>query len=245
MNAFRIGRSYFGRWGTRIAAISALAGGWLFVARAQAPAPPYALFQYASLTGSGNTITATQIPVVTATGVIVYENLTLQFNVDSNGNLTISPGYPQAIPAPVLITSGFKAGTYVGPSTILNGGMVINVSGPGVTAGGATQWTLSAASGANSCTTPDTATWYAGAITSSPWAARLKAAGITSTAWSYGIASSPNCNSTTPPQGLISNNWGYPLIGVSQVGNSLTIASFSSGNNDYGTPQSQVTYTLK
>ncbi len=217
----------------------------VFVVHAQGPQPPYALFQYSSLTGSGNTITATQIPVVTATGVTVYENLTLQFNADANGNLSIASGFPQIIPAPTLITSGFKAGTYVGPSTVLSGGMIINVSGPGVTDGGATQWTLSAASGANSCTTPDTATWYVGPLASSPWAARLEAAHITSTAWSYGLASSPNCNSTTPPQGLPSGNWGSPLIGVSQAGNTLTIASFSFGTSDYGTPQSQITYTLK
>jgi hypothetical protein len=217
----------------------------VLVVRAQAPTPPYALFQYASLTGSGNTITATQVPVVTATGVTVYENLTLQFNVDANGNLTISPGYPQAIPAPTILTTGFKAGTYAGPSTVLNGGMIISVSGPGVTDGGATEWTLSAGSGANSCTTPDSASWYVGPLANNPLAARLSKAGITSTAYSYGIASSPNCNATTPPQGLNSGNWGYPLIGVSQAGNTLTIVSFSSGATDFSTPQAQITYTLQ
>jgi hypothetical protein len=85
-----------------------LTAGVLLV-RAQAPTPPYALFQYSSLTGSGNTITATQIPVVTATGVTVYENLTLQFDADANGNLTISQGFPQTIPAPTILSSGFKA----------------------------------------------------------------------------------------------------------------------------------------
>jgi hypothetical protein len=211
----------------------------VLVVRAQAPTPPYALFQYASLTGSGNTITATQIPVVTATGVTVYENLTLQFNVDASGNLTIASGFPQIIPAPTLITSGFKTGTYVGPSTILSGTALVAISGPGVTDGGATEWSLSAAAGANSCTYPYSANWYVGSIANNPNAARLKAAGITSTAWSYGVGSASQCSGAN-------NNWfDNALIGVSQVGNTITIVSFSFQSFDYSTPQAQITYTLQ
>src|SRR5437763_1062744 len=119
-----------------------------FVAHAQAPQPPYALFEYSALTGSGNTITATHVPVVTASGITVYINATLRFNVDANGNLTLSPRYPQIIPAPTILSSSFKAGTYVGPSTLLGGKAIIIVSGPGVSDGGATQWSLSAGTGA-------------------------------------------------------------------------------------------------
>jgi hypothetical protein len=208
----------------------------------RAQAPPYALFQYSSLTGSGNTITATEVPVVTASGVTVYVNLALQFNVDANGNLTISTGYPQVTPAPTILTSSFTAGTYVGPSTALAGGMIVTVSGPGVTDGGATEWTLSTGSGANNCTTPVSASWYVGPIASNPWASRIKAAGITSTAFSYGIASGPGCGFT----GVTGNDWpNGALIGVSQVGNTLTIASFSSGSTDNSLPVNQITYTLK
>src|SRR5580692_8553620 len=89
--------------------------GSAFVVDAQTP--PYALFQYSTLTGTGNTITATQVPLVIATGVTVYVNLTLQFAVDSSGNVTIVSGYPQEIPAPTVVISDFKAGTYAGPST--------------------------------------------------------------------------------------------------------------------------------
>src|ERR1700743_2689755 len=108
-----------------------------------AQAPPYALLQYSTLTGSGNTITATQVPLVIANGVTVYVNLTLQFAVDSNGNVTLVPGYPQEIPAPTIISNDFKAGTYVGPSTILSGGMIVAAAGPGATGGGATGWAAS------------------------------------------------------------------------------------------------------
>lgn len=207
--------------------------------RAQSTAAPYAEFQYSTLTGSGNTITATQVPVVTSTGVTVYENLSLQFNVDANGNLSIATGYPQIVPAPALLASGFLAGTYIGPPTVNSGGMIISVAGPGVTSGGATEWTLSSASGANACTFPYSATWYVGPISSSPLAARLKSNGITSTAWSYGIGTASQCSGA--------NNAWYlnPLIGVSQVGNTITFASFTFQNSDYSTPQAQITYTLK
>ena len=89
------------------------------------PQPPYALFEQSTLTGSGNTIKATQLPVVVSPGVVVYLNLTIQFNVDANGNLTLSAGFPQAVTAPPLTTASFTAGRYVGPTTILSGKSVI------------------------------------------------------------------------------------------------------------------------
>ena len=223
--------------------VAILAGG-VFVVHAQAPTPPYALFQYASLTGTGNTITATQIPVVTTTGVTVYENLTIQFNLDGNGNLTIAPGYPQAIPAPTLLTSGFKPGTYAGPSGVLSGKALVTVSGPGVTDGGATEWSLSSAAGADPCTYPLSANWYVGSIANNPYAARIQAAKITSTAFSYGVGNATNCSGAGVG---ISTDWfNNVLIGVSQVGNTITIASFSNNNSsDFSTPQAQITYTLQ
>jgi hypothetical protein len=198
---------------------------------AQSAKPPYALFDQATLTGSGNTITATQIPVVTGTGAVVYLNATLQFNVDANGNLTIAPGFPQISAAPTLLTGNFKAGKYVGPANILGGKAAIIVSGPGVTDGGATEWTLTAAPGSDTSTYPGTASWWVGPIANNPYAAQIKAAGITSTAWSYGISTS------------ISTYWRTgTLIGVSQIGNTLTIVSFLGVSN--GVPADQITYTL-
>ena len=209
-----------------------------FVARAQTP---QAFFERSTVTGSGNTISATNVPVVIS-GVTVYVNVTMQFNVDHNGNLTLSSGYPQVVAAPNLLSSSFMAGTYVGPSTAANGKATVTVSGPGVTDGGATTWSLSAASGSDPCTYPGTATWYVGPVANSPVAARLKTAGITSTAWSYGVSSSPSC-------GADPYHWSSgALIGVSQTGNAITIASFTAYYGDVGdssAPVAQITYTLK
>jgi hypothetical protein len=181
-------------------------------------------------------VTATWLPIVTSAGT-VYKNVVLQFTFDADGNLILAPNYPEVTKAPAIIVSNFKAGTYLGPSTVLGGMAEVNVSGPGIAPGGATEWSLSAASGANSCTYPATATWYVGSLATSPIAARLKSAGITSTAYSYGVASAASC---------AGNYWANDaLIGVSQIGNTITISSFSFAGSDYGTPQAQITFTLQ
>ena len=200
---------------------------------AHAQTPPYALFQYSTLTGTGNTITATWVPVVTSSGII-YKDITLLFDVSAAGVLTLAPDYPQEVPSPSNLVSSFMAGNYAGPSTIYSGEMLVTISGPGVTVGGATEWSLAATKGAYVYTYPGSATWYVGPIASNPLAARLKAAGITSTAWSYGVGSS---------------DYGEPwqtntLIGVSQIGNTITFVSFTNGAGDHSEPVDQVTYTL-
>jgi hypothetical protein len=195
--------------------------------------PPSASFEFSTITGSGDTITATWVPVVDSSGTTTYKNITLLFHVDSSGNLTVAPGYPKVIPSPPPLVSSFRVGTYTGPGSMSN--YIITVSGPGVTTGGATEWSLAAASGTPYYSYPVSATWYVGPIASNPLAARLKAAGITSTAWSYGLGGSscgcPEWQANT-------------LIGVSQTGNALTIVSFTS-NGDHPEPIEEITYTLK
>jgi hypothetical protein len=202
----------------------------------------YAEFQYATITGTTNTINATMVPIVTSTGT-VYKNLTLAVTVAANGTVTVVPGSPTIVAAPSQVASSFKAGNYVGPSTVNDGKNLITVSGPGTVIGGATLWSLTAAAGADSCTYPASATWYVGSptSTSNPMYARLQAAKITSTAYSYGTGgeSDSSCN--------VSGNWGGgTLIGVSQTGNQLIISSFStSGIFDKASPVDSVTYTLQ
>lgn len=178
-------------------------------------APDLAYFQDVVIVGSNNQISITRLPV-TANGKTYYWNLTLPFEVETNGEVTV--GLMDRVASPNLIVSAFKPGTYVGPSTILGGQAKIVVAGPGVWNGLYSEWTISAASGANGCTYPATGVFYdVSAITANPLYSRLKAAGITSNAWSYGIET-----------GTCYYTWGgNGLIGVSQVGNTLTIASFT------------------
>lgn len=201
---------------------------------------PYAEFQYATITGTNNVINVTMLPVVSESGAIVYENMTLQFEVSFSGAITLAPGSPTLVAAPTPQISSFEAGTYDGPSSVEGGNAVISVFGPGVTIGGATEWSIAAVStGGSGCAYPPSATFYVGPITSNPLYSRLNKAGITSTAYSYGIIGSNAC---------VPNGYWYSggLIGLSQTNGALTIVSFSDGaDTDYSTPKDQITYTLK
>jgi hypothetical protein len=202
----------------------------------------YAQFQYATITGTNNVLNVTMLPVVTPKGT-VYKNLTLQVTANAEGEISVEPAI--VVPAPQILASSFKAGTYVGPSTINGGQNKITVTGPGVIVGGTTVWSLTASSDPNVCTYPATATWYVGSPTSpgNPEYARLKKAGITSPAYSYGTSGTiANSSSSCNPN----DAWSASLIGVSQTGNSITIASFTTlGAFDQASPKDQITYTLQ
>jgi hypothetical protein len=235
---------------------------------------PGSRFQYSALTGSGNTITATRVPVVTSKGQTVYQDITLQFDADPDGNVTLTSGYPIFSQSTTLPAFSFQAGKYVGSRSNGNGKAFVTVGGPGVTGGG-TSWSMVATSDADLCSYPGSATWYVGPIENSPQAGRLKLAGstvgssttrvvgITSTAWSYGVSGgspSRNCDpnlvavsaTATNPAGSFENWQNGSLIGVSQSGNTITIASFTkfaanvgSGNQtDYSSPVDQITFVL-
>jgi hypothetical protein len=222
------------------------------VADAQTQAPPQTLFQYATVTGAGNTMTATRVPVTTHTGKTIYKNVTVRFDVDEDGNLALAADHPQVVDAPDLLVSSFKAGSYVGPGTILAGKTPAFVDGPGALPGGASSWSFSSAPGADSCAYPSSATWYVGPITSNPLAARLAKANITSTAWSYGVASGPY-DEDRCTNGAFFRNQNWPagtLVGVSQSGNAITFASFSHTSckgcsyYDSSAPGDQITYRI-
>ena len=199
----------------------------------------YGEFQYATLTGTTNTINATMVPVVTGT-TMTYKDITIQVAVSSKGVVTYV-GEPAVVNSAVIQAANFKAGTYVGPSTLYSGKLLITVSGPGVAPGGATEWSLASAPGADGCTYPATATWYVGPPTSpsNPLYARLKKAGITSTAYQYGVMGQGGCGP--------SNLWDRgALLGLSQSGKAITIQTYSAfGTTDYNTSQDQITYDLQ
>jgi hypothetical protein len=206
--------------------------------------PPYALFQYSTLTGTGNTINATYLPVVTSSGTS-YINLTLQFDVDNSGNVTVSSGYPQLVQPPTPVLSSFIAGTYALPDQIYGGGL-ITVEVPAIGPGGTAVWSLhtspDAFGGANGCTFPSMATWYVGSIDNNPYAARLKKVGLTSGFWSYGVMNGPACNLKV----IVDGAWlTESIIGLSQIGNTLMITSFTNKGTDFNTPQDQVTFLLQ
>jgi hypothetical protein len=205
---------------------------------------PYAEVQYATLTGSTDAINVTMLPLVTANGV-VYENVTvpLEVSVSSKGVVTVKTGTPTVVAAPIPVVSNFVAGSYVGPGgTGSTGTQLLTLAGPGVTSGGATEWSVTTTSGATGCTFPTTATFYVGPLASNPLYPRLNKAGITSTAYSYGVMGAQACYT----EGV--NDWWYQgaIVGFSQTANALNIVTFSyGGTEDQSTPGAQITYTLK
>ena len=220
----------------RPAAILGLMAVALTVANAQTP--PYAEFQYSTLTASGNTVTASWVPVVTSSGT-TYVNVVVEFDVAPDGTLTVAPGYPQIVPAPTVLVSSFMAGNYTGPAG--DAGYYIAVSGPGVTVGGATAWSLATTTGATCNTTPTTASWYvfAGPMSKNPLYARLKAAGITQQIYAsyggWGTTGAQSCNAGA--------DWGTnTLIGLAQAGGDLTISSFTASGVDKSQPVSTINY---
>ncbi len=232
-------------WTAAIAIAATLT--WVVGSHAQSKGTPFALFQFATLVGSGNTLTASRIPVVIGPGTTIFKNITIQFDADSAGNLTLSPDNPQISDAPPLQVSSFKAGSYIGPGSILDGKTPAFVDGPGAADGGATSWSFSTAAGADYCTYPGSATWYVGPIENTPVAARLKRMGITSTAWSYGVASGPGWTTSCTKPGFTFQSYRWQagtLVGVSQSGNAVTIASFTDNGSDYSAPVAQITYRL-
>jgi hypothetical protein len=218
----------------RVFAIALLICAAANVAPAQTVPTPQ--FQSATLTGSGNTITASRVPVLLSNSVIVYVDLTMQLSSDGNGNLTVAS--VQSPPSPVLITGNFVPGTYLGPPNLFNGKGLITVSGPSVSTGGSTAWSLAAAPGADPTLYFTSANWYVGQISNNPFAVRLNAAKITSTAYSYGIAST--IPGTPDPWTSI----GGTLIGAVQTdAMTLSISCLSYGGaSDQASPYATITF---
>ena len=221
----------------RVLMAAAIISGLMHMAQAQGSSTP--MFQNATITGSGSTITATRVPVLLSTSLVIYVDVTIQFNADQNGALSIA-GSPTIAPSATPITGNFVAGTYLGPNTMFNGKGLLVLSGPAVGDGGTTMWSLTTAPGTDPGVYPVSTTFWVGPLANNPYATRLNAASITSTAYSYGIASAQAGECATP---WCAGNTGN-IIGVAQTGNVLTIASFSdNGTLDKNVPYSILTFT--
>ncbi len=197
---------------------------------------PAAFFNYSSVIGLNKTITATQVPVQTSTGLI-YKDVTIQINVDAAGNLTYATTSPLATLSPMLSPSTFRAGIYTNSSDNRYG---LQVAGPSIIPGGGglAQWSISSAPGL-ACSPPQPATFYTGPLDKSPLAARVSAAGITgitASQYSFGVIGTPNCGNA---------DWqNNGLIGLTNIGGNLVIASFTQSGTDASTPYTQLTYVF-
>jgi hypothetical protein len=202
------------------------------------PEPLNIQFQYGTLTATTNTINATEVPITTASGTLLYENLTIPFSVsqDSEGRYHVVAGSIVSVPSPMTQIEGFIAGNYAGPGSAT--AQLITLSAPGVTSNGATQWSVAQTPGATACTWPQTATFYVGPVEDNPNYSSIQKAEIATANYnySYGVEGDQSCSDYY---------WGPgAILGFSQTGNALTIVSFYSAGANYGTPQDQITYQL-
>jgi hypothetical protein len=184
-------------------------------------ATPRASFGAALVTGADNRISVSRVPVLDSVGKVYYKDLTINFQVDSTGNLTL--GTATIYASPSLVTSGFQAGNYkdtLGNTYQLTGPSVI----PGTTR---TVWSLAFTAG--TYVTQFSMSWVTGAIAGHPNESSLKSRNITSTAYSWGIVG----NSTGQKSGFPFYNWGnYAyVVGAAQAGNQLVLHLFKDINN--------------
>lgn len=192
--------------------------------------------EYSNVTAVGSRITITRLPIQKPNKQFIYKDVVIELKADSNGNLTYVPSTPQQKLSPPLISNRFVSGRYVYPADTSYGFLL---SGPSSVPGSsATKFEVTKSSSLNSnCAGP--AIFYVGALSANPNYARIKAAKITSVEYSYGVmGSGASCS--------ISGGSFHTgaLVGFSQSGNLLTIATFTTtnGRRDQNTPVSFITY---
>lgn len=113
---------------SRRAVPAALGLAVVFGSAAMAATPtPY--LQDLTIVGSGGTLTATDVPVETSTGSLVYKDVTIELSAATNGNLTIASGYPKVVAATNPILDNFVAGSYTAPATLASK-LLVSVARP-------------------------------------------------------------------------------------------------------------------
>jgi hypothetical protein len=180
-----------------------------------------------AISGIGDKIYMTRVPVKTSAGTIVYRDVTISFDVSASGGLTMTAGYPIVVASPPLITGNFRAGNY--KDTF---GHKYVVASPGALGGGRTKWTLKWAIPAGQAGALDV-TWVTGPVAGHPFEERLRAHNISASTYSWGIvgqASTTTPGFPYPPFGVQSGG----AIGVWQTGDQLEIHVFTGSGVDVG-----------
>jgi hypothetical protein len=182
--------------------------------------------QSATINGAADALTLTRVPVRKADGNIVYKDISMFFSVDSFGNITLPPASVQITSSPTINVGAFKPGTYNGYDVgNFCGGNLNNdftVGSPGVGSGGRISGSIQRIT----CSSSNVfnASWTSGPITGHPHQAKLNAAGITSTAFNWGVMG------TAGPTTVGSGWKAGDIIGAVQTGNQLTLQNYGVDN---------------
>lgn len=178
-------------------------------------ADPAAFLESSAIVGAGDTLVMSRVPVRSGTGAISYKDVSMQFSVDTAGNLDLDFASVAVAESPALKSGTFKAGIYTISDTGVCPSTGCIVSSPGVPPGGRVMTSIS-----SSGFYFNSASWVSGPVTGHPYETALKKAGITSNAMTWGMVGT--------------GSWGCldtgTIIGVVQTGNQLTITGFGIDN---------------
>lgn len=211
-------------WGMAVLLILYLA------APREAEAQPRAFFQWGTANGVENRLSISRVPVTDGRGGVKYYDVSLVFNVDNTGRLTLNTGASRITASPNVAVGAFRPGKYYGGR--FNCDEFI-VGAPGVVQGGR----ISGSIADDGCLLGDlsfNASWVAGPITGHPNEGALRAAGITYQGYSWGLV------------GEVGYDWDASgwnpgdLIGVVQSGQQLILHNFGDDNRE----DTSVVFTL-
>jgi hypothetical protein len=211
----------------RTLGISAL---FVFPALSASASQPYV--EFSGISGNAGTISLSRVPIVLSNGQVIYKDVILLLQANASGVLSSSISQ---LNSPIFPAQPLQSGIYVDVSSTNYG---FEMTGPGQLPNGVGKWIIRPVTGlaGNDCGIP--ATIYTGPLNASPLAARLSAAKITSTEYSYGVLDS----NTGACDGQY---WGANyLIGVSQVGNQVEFALFTYNGGDHNIAGARVNYIL-
>jgi hypothetical protein len=201
----------------------------LFVATS-AQAQPRALLQMGTPQGLNNQLGITRVPVIDASGIVKYYDITIAFSVDSAGKIALNPTATKIIASPNVAVGSFSPGTYKGGPANCDHA----VGTPGIVGGGRISGSI-ADSNCGLYSLRFNASWVSGLIVGHPNEAALRAAGIAFQGYSWGIL------------GNVGDDWaglGWQagdVIGVIQAGRQLTIHNFGNDNKE----DSSAVFTLR
>ena len=193
-------------------------------------AQPRAFLQLGAPSGVENRMSITRVPVSDKNGTIKYYDVSLVFNVDSAGRLTLNTGATKVTASPNVAVGAFKPGIYQGGRFVCD---EYTVGAPGIVGGGRVAGSI-ADKNCGLGYLSFSASWVTGPIAGHPNEAALRAAGITYQGYSWGIV------------GDVGDDWpeiGWDpgdLIGVVQSGQQLVIHNFGDDKEE----DSSIAFTL-
>jgi hypothetical protein len=192
--------------------------------------------QGGSVSAAGGTIVIAHVPVQVGSAAPSFFDVTITLTGTSVGGTPSGVKVTgKSVASQLINTDEFQQGTYKDAA-----GNTYSVTGPGIGPDGATAWSLTFLSqGPNFPCTLQSISWYTDTGPNNPEAGRVQAAGITTTAYSFGLSGGSNCDANPFSNGA--------LIGVAHTGSGISLTSFSSFTTnkptDNGSPTSTWTLT--